>query len=53
MTTAGLDVGRCRNDERTLHDVGVHRIELDSLVAELLGAAPVTRRRVFHPSRSM
>ena len=35
-------------DERTLHDIGVHRNELDSVVAELLGAAPATRRRVLH-----
>jgi uncharacterized protein YjiS (DUF1127 family) len=34
-------------DERTLHDIGVHRNELDSVVAELLGAAPATRRRVM------
>jgi len=35
-------------DERTLNDIGVHRTELDSLVAELLGAAPATRRHVLH-----
>jgi hypothetical protein len=27
-----------------LLDIGVHRCELDSLVAELTGAAPATRR---------
>lgn len=35
-------------DERTLHDIGVHREELDSVVAELLGDAPSTRRRVLN-----
>jgi len=31
-------------DDRMLHDIGVHRSELDSLVAELIGDAPGTRR---------
>jgi uncharacterized protein YjiS (DUF1127 family) len=35
-------------DERTLHDIGIHRNELDSVVAELIGAAPATRRHVLH-----
>ena len=34
-------------DERTLHDIGIHRDELGSVVAELLGAAPATRVRVL------
>jgi hypothetical protein len=34
-------------DERTLHDIGVQRNELGSVVAELLGVAPPTRRRVL------
>ena len=31
-----------------LHDIGIHRSELRSIVAEMAGAAPVTRRRVAH-----
>jgi len=38
-------------DDRTLHDIGVRRAELGSLVAELTGAAPPTRRQTV-PSAS-
>ena len=31
-------------DDRMLRDIGVHRSEVSSLVAELIGAAPATRR---------
>jgi uncharacterized protein YjiS (DUF1127 family) len=31
-------------DDPMLLDIGLHRCELDSLVAELTGAAPATRR---------
>jgi uncharacterized protein YjiS (DUF1127 family) len=31
-------------DDRMLSDIGVHRSEVSSLVAELIGAAPATRR---------
>ena len=37
-------------DDRTLRDIGVQRAELGSLVAELTGAAPLTRRRVARPA---
>ena len=31
-------------DDHILHDIGIHRSELGSLVAEVIGAAPATRR---------
>lgn len=31
-------------DDHMLRDIGVHRSELSSLVAEVIGAAPATRR---------
>jgi uncharacterized protein YjiS (DUF1127 family) len=31
-------------DDRMLRDIGIHRSEVSSLVAELTGAAPATRR---------
>jgi uncharacterized protein YjiS (DUF1127 family) len=34
-------------DDRMLRDIGVHRSEVSSLVAELVGAAPATRRAVM------
>jgi len=37
-------------DDRMLQDIGVHRSELQSLVAELNGAAPATRRVVMRSS---
>jgi len=38
-------------DDHMLHDLGLHRSELDSLVAELIGAAPATRRAAMHTLR--
>jgi uncharacterized protein YjiS (DUF1127 family) len=34
-------------DDHMLQDIGVHRSELQSVVAELIGAAPATRRAVM------
>jgi uncharacterized protein YjiS (DUF1127 family) len=34
-------------DSRTLRDIGVNRSELPSLVAELVGAQPATRRHAM------
>ena len=34
-------------DNRTLRDIGVNRSELPSLVAELVGAQPATRRHAM------
>ena len=34
-------------DDHMLHDIGVHRTEIGSVVAEVIGAAPATRRRVM------
>jgi uncharacterized protein YjiS (DUF1127 family) len=31
-------------DDHILHDIGLRRSELSSLVAEMIGAAPATRR---------
>ena len=31
-------------DDRMLRDIGIHRSEVSSLVSELIGAAPATRR---------
>ena len=31
-------------DDRMLRDIGMHRSEVSSLVSELIGAAPATRR---------
>ena len=36
-------------DDHMLHDIGVHRSEVSSLVAELIGAAPATRRAAMRP----
>jgi uncharacterized protein YjiS (DUF1127 family) len=36
-------------DDRMLRDIGVHRSEVSSLVAELIGAAPATRRAAMWP----
>ena len=36
-------------DDRMLRDIGVHRSEVSSLVAELIGAAPATRRAAMRP----
>ncbi len=33
-------------DDRMLHDIGIHRSELESFLAELDGTAPVTRRLI-------
>ncbi len=35
--------------DHMLHDIGLHRSELSSTVAEVIGAAPATRRRVMQP----
>ena len=32
--------------DHMLHDIGLHRSELSSVVAEVIGTAPATRRRV-------
>ncbi len=34
-------------DDHMLRDIGVHRAELPSVVAELVGSAPATRRQVL------
>jgi len=34
-------------DDHMLRDIGVHRTEIGSVVAELIGAAPATRRKVL------
>ena len=36
-------------DDHMLRDIGVHRSEVSSLVAELIGAAPATRRAAMRP----
>jgi uncharacterized protein YjiS (DUF1127 family) len=36
-------------DDRMLRDIGVHRSEVSSLVCELIGAAPATRRAAMRP----
>jgi uncharacterized protein YjiS (DUF1127 family) len=36
-------------DDHMLRDIGVHRSEVSSLVAELIGAAPATRRAAMWP----
>jgi uncharacterized protein YjiS (DUF1127 family) len=38
-------------DDHMLHDIGVHRAELSSVVAEVIGAAAATRRHIagLHP----
>jgi uncharacterized protein YjiS (DUF1127 family) len=36
-------------DDRMLRDIGVHRSEVSSLVAELIGTAPATRRAAMRP----
>ena len=38
-------------DDSMLLDIGVHRSELDSLVTELTGAAPATRRAAMRSLR--
>lgn len=39
-------------DDHLLRDIGVHRSEVSSLVAELIGAAPATRRATLQPRDS-
>jgi uncharacterized protein YjiS (DUF1127 family) len=34
-------------DDRTLHDIGLARCEIDSLAAELVGASRATRRQLM------
>jgi uncharacterized protein YjiS (DUF1127 family) len=36
-------------DDHMLRDIGIHRSEVSSLVAELIGAAPATRRAAMWP----
>jgi uncharacterized protein YjiS (DUF1127 family) len=36
-------------DDHMLRDIGLHRSEVSSLVAELIGAAPTTRRASMRP----
>ena len=36
-------------DDHMLRDIGVHRSEVSSLVSELIGAAPATRRAAMRP----
>ncbi len=38
-------------DDHTLRDIGVHRAELPSVVAEVIGASPATRRQVMGSGR--
>jgi uncharacterized protein YjiS (DUF1127 family) len=37
-------------DDHMLRDIGVRRAEIGSIVAEVVGASPATRRRVMQPA---
>jgi uncharacterized protein YjiS (DUF1127 family) len=37
-------------DDHMLRDIGVRRAEIGSVVAELIGAAPATRRNAMQPA---